>query len=60
MHLDWSDNAFTSNPNNFSYYHVSSTGYNLDQNLCGSSWVTEGTTVSPTFLVGALTNGVPL
>ena len=60
VHLDWSDTAFTSSPNDFSYYHVSSTSYNLDQNVCGSSWVTEGTTVAPTFLVGALTNGVPL
>ena len=60
VHLEWSDNAYTSDPNNFSYYHIYSTAYNLDQNRCGSSWVTEGTTVSPSFLVSALTNGVPL
>jgi hypothetical protein len=59
VHLDWSDNAYTSDPNNFSHYHVFSTSYNLDQNLCGGSWVTEGTTVAPTFLVGDLTNGIP-
>jgi hypothetical protein len=59
VNLQWSDNAYTANPANFSYYHVYSTSYNLDQNLCGNSWVTEGTTVSPEFLVGALTNGVP-
>jgi hypothetical protein len=59
VHLDWSDNAYTSDPNDFAYYHVFSTSYNLDQNVCGASWVTEGTTVSPTFLVGALNNGVP-
>ena len=57
--LQWSDNAFTSDPTDFDFYHVYSTSYSLDQNLCGSSWVTEGTTVSPEFLVGALTNGVP-
>lgn len=60
VHLEWPDNAYASDPNNFSYYHVSSTSYNLDQNRCGGSWVTEGTTVAPVFLVGALTNGVPL
>ena len=59
VHLEWSDNAYTSDPNDFAYYQVYSTSYNLDQNLCGASWVTEGTTVSPEFLVGALTNGVP-
>ncbi len=58
--LQWTDNAFTADPADFNYYHVLSTSYNLDQNLCGASWVTEGTTVSPEFLVGALTNGVPL
>ena len=57
--LQWSDNAFTSDPNDFDFYHVYSTSYSLDQNTCGASWVTEGTTVSPEFLVGALTNGVP-
>jgi hypothetical protein len=59
VHLQWTDNAYTSDPNDFAFYQVYSTSYNLDQNLCGSSWVTEGTTVSPEFLVGALTNGVP-
>jgi len=59
VHLEWSDNAYTSDPNDFAYYQVYSTSYDLDHNLCGSSWVTEGTTVSPEFLVGALTNGVP-
>ena len=59
VHLQWTDNAYTSDPNDFAFYQVYSTSYNLDQNLCGTSWVTEGTTVSPEFLVGALTNGVP-
>ena len=60
VHLEWSDNSYLSDPSHFDFYHVYSTGYNLDQNLCGTSWVTEGTTVSPEFLVGALANGVPL
>lgn len=59
VHLEWSDNAYASDPTDFNYYQVFSTSYNLDQNLCGGSWVTEGTTVAPEFLVGALTNGVP-
>jgi len=59
VHLEWADNAYTSNPSNFDYYHVYSTSYNLDLNQCGASWFTEGTTVAPEFLVGALTNGVP-
>jgi len=60
VHLEWSDNAYTSDPTDFSNYHVYSTSYNLDQQVCGGSWVTEGTTVAPEFLVGALTNGVPM
>jgi hypothetical protein len=59
VHLEWTDNAYTADPNNFAFYQVYSTSYNLDQNLCGTSWVTEGTTVAPEFLVGALANGVP-
>lgn len=59
VHLEWSDNAYLSDPNNFDYYHVYSTSYSIDSSLCGVNWVTEGTTVSPDFLVTALTNGVP-
>ena len=59
VYLQWTDNAFTSDPSDFAYYHVYSTTYDLDQNLCGASWVTEGTTASFQFLVGALANGVP-
>jgi hypothetical protein len=59
VHLDWTDNAYTADPTDFSFYQVYSTSYNLDLLQCGASWVTEGTTVAPTFLVGALTNGVP-
>ena len=60
VHLEWSDSSYTLDPNDFSYYQVYSTSYDLDRLKCGASWVTEGTTVSPLFLVGALTNGVPL
>ncbi len=59
IHLQWDDSPFLNNQSVFSYYRVYSTGYNLDLNLCDTSWAIEGTTVSPTFLVGALANGVP-
>ena len=57
--LTWTDNSYTSDPGNFQNYRVYSTSYNLDQNLCGSTWQLEGTTVAPEFVAGALTNGVP-
>jgi hypothetical protein len=57
--LTWTDNAFTSDPSNFSNYRVYSTSYDLDADLCGSSWGLEGTTVAPEFVVGALANGIP-
>ncbi len=56
--LAWTDNAYVSDPANFQNYRVYSTTYNLDQNLCGTSWQLEGTNVAPEFLVGALTNGI--
>jgi hypothetical protein len=56
--LVWTDNAFTSDPANFSNYRIYSTSYDLDADLCGSSWGVEGTTVAPEFVVGALANGV--
>ncbi len=56
--LSWSDNPFQSEPDGFRQYRVYSTSYSLDDGLCGASWVQEGTTVSPEFLAGALTNGV--
>jgi hypothetical protein len=59
IHLMWSDNAYQNEPNGFDYYRVYSTSYNLDNNVCGSSWSLEGTTIAPSFLVDALTNGVP-
>jgi len=57
--LTWTDNSYTSDPNNFQNYNVYSTSYDLDQSLCGDAWQLEGTTVAPEFVVGALTNGVP-
>jgi fibronectin type 3 domain-containing protein len=59
IHLDWTDNAFLSDPQRFKWYRVYSASYDLDHGLCGTDWSLEGTTVSPEFLVGALTNGVP-
>jgi len=57
--LAWTDNSYTSDPGNFQNYRIYSTTYNLDQNVCGTSWQLEGTTVAPEFVVGALTNGIP-
>ncbi len=57
--LAWTDNAYASAPARFRNYRIYSASYDLDQNLCGSAWSLEGTTVAPEFLVGALTNGVP-
>ena len=57
--LTWTDNSYTSDPGNFQNYRIYSTNYDLDQDLCGTSWQLEGTTVAPEFVVGALTNGVP-
>ncbi len=41
--LTWSDNAYTSNPSRFRIYRVYSTSYDLNQNLCGTTWSLEGT-----------------
>lgn len=59
IHLDWSDNAYTADPSRFKWYRVYSASYDLDQGLCGTDWGLEGSTVSPEFVAGALTNGVP-
>jgi hypothetical protein len=59
IHLEWSDTAYILEPSAFEHYRVYSTGYDLDSNLCGTHWSLEGTTVSSSFLVGNLTNGVP-
>ncbi len=60
IHLLWSDNPYTAAPNGFKQYRVYSTGFSLDDGLCDPAWRLEGTTVAPEFLVGAITNGVPL
>lgn len=57
--LSWSDNAYSNNPSRFSIYRVYSAAYDLDANLCGSTWALEGTTIAPEFVAGAMTNGVP-
>jgi hypothetical protein len=60
--LTWDDNAFLASPSNFQNYRVFSTSYSWTTNYlagqCGTTWLLEGTTVSPEFIVGALTNGV--
>lgn len=57
--LNWSDNAYASEPGAFSHYRVYGAHYDLDAGLCSSDWSLEGTTVAPEFIVGALGNGVP-
>lgn len=59
IHLKWSDTAYVLAPSAFEHYRVYSTGYDLDSNLCGTHWTLEGTTVSSSFLVSNLVNGVP-
>jgi len=58
IHLQWSDTAYTLAPSAFEHYRLYSTGYDIDSSLCGVHWVLEGTTVSSSFLVSNLTNGV--
>jgi len=59
IHLVWTDNAFAARPTGFRAYRLYSTSYDLDLDVCGASWVFEGTTVSPQFLATNLANGVP-
>jgi hypothetical protein len=59
IHLQWDDNAYRADPAGFSDYRVYSTGYDLDNNLCGTAWSLEGTTVGSSFLAANLVNGVP-
>lgn len=58
--LTWDDAPARANPPRFGFYRVYSASYDLDRGLCLDDWAVEGTTVSPEFVVGALTNGVPL
>jgi hypothetical protein len=59
IHLEWADNAYQADPTLFSWYRIYSTSYDLDLGVCGSTWMLEGTTIAPEFLVSAMTNGVP-
>ncbi len=59
IHLEWDDNAYTTEPTRFKWYRIYSTDYNLDTGLCDTSWLLEGTTVAPEFLASAMTNGLP-
>ena len=62
VELDWTDNAFLTDPDRFKWYRVYSMPYDLDLGMCVAqldSIYLEGTTVAPEFLVGALRNGVP-
>lgn len=56
--LTWADNSYEQDPDFFQNYRVYSTAYDLDADLCGTSWRLEGTTVAPEFIVSALPNGV--
>ncbi len=57
--LSWPADSRLDAPDFFDYYRVYSTQYDLDQNLCDSNWVLEGTTVSEDFLASGLANGQP-
>jgi hypothetical protein len=59
VYLAWSDNPFLSEPDGFLQYRVYSASYSLDDDLCGTDWSLEGTTVSPEFIAAALANGFP-
>jgi len=56
--LYWTDNPFLDTPTGFKQYRVYSASYDLDNNLCGTQWTLEGTTISPEFLSSELPNGV--
>jgi hypothetical protein len=59
IHLEWDDRSYITAPTRFKWYRIYSTDYNLDNGLCGTSWLLEGTTVASEFLASAMTNGVP-
>ena len=59
IHLDWDDAPYRNAPDDFAWYRIYSTAYNLDTGVCGTDWLVEGTSVAPEFLVGALSNGMP-
>jgi hypothetical protein len=57
VELDWTDNAYLSDPQGFKWYRVYSAAA-INDTTCDTQWFLEGATVSPDFIVGALTNGV--
>ncbi|MGH7608284.1 MAG: hypothetical protein ACREME_13205 [Gemmatimonadales bacterium] len=59
IHLQWDDNAYESAPSRFASYRIYSASYDLDIGECGTSWLLEGTTIAPEFLVGVMANGAP-
>jgi hypothetical protein len=59
IHLEWDDASYVSAPTRFKWYRIYSTAYDLDNGLCGTDWLLEGTTVAPEFLASAMANGVP-
>lgn len=59
IHLQWDDSSFVTAPTRFQWYRIYSTAYDLDFGDCGTSWLLEGTTVAPEFLVSAMANGAP-
>jgi hypothetical protein len=59
IHLEWDDSSFVTAPTRFKWYRIYSASYDLDAGLCGTSWLLEGTTTAPEFLVSAMPNGGP-
>ena len=59
IHLEWDDSPFVNSPTRFKWYRIYSTAYDLDTRLCGATWLLEGTTTAPEFLVSAMPNGAP-
>ena len=59
IHLTWDDSSYITAPTRFKWYRVYSTDYDLDNGLCGTGWILEGTTVAAEFLASAMSNGVP-
>jgi hypothetical protein len=59
VQLSWNPNARVARPDQFNYYRLYSTSYDLDANTCDDAqWVLEGTTVSEDFIASGLSNGV--
>jgi len=59
IHLTWDDSSYITAPTRFKWYRVYSADYDLDNGLCGTGWILEGTTVAAEFLASAMSNGVP-